>query len=57
MAGYRCAVASLKVYNKTTLPADQVGGLRLGARVQGTVNGNWLHIDSIIFWYSSWNVL
>ena len=47
MAGYRCAVASLKVYNKTTLPADQVGGLRLGARVQGTVNGNWLHIDSI----------
>lgn len=47
MAGYRCAVSSLKVYNRTNLPADQVGGLRLGAKVQGTVNGNWLHIESI----------
>ena len=47
MAGYRCAVSSLKVYNRTNFPADQVGGLRLGAKVQGTVNGNWLHIESI----------
>lgn len=48
MAGYRCAVSSCKVYSSTTLKdAQLVGGLREGARVQGTINGNWLHIESI----------
>lgn len=48
MAGYRCAVSSCKVYSSTNLKdAQLVGGLREGARVQGTVSGNWLHIESI----------
>ena len=48
MAGYRCAVSSCKVYSGTNLKdALLVGGLREGARVQGTVSGNWLHIESI----------
>lgn len=48
MAGYRCAVSSCKVYSSTNLKdAQLVGGLREGARIQGTVSGNWLHIESI----------